>query len=123
MRLVGALLLAAAACEGSQASTSARSVISPAGGLAPDAVHTVVHEHVPAIRACYERFAKAEGRPMGVIRFGWQVDSSGAVSSVELVASSLHSAAIASCIAEEVGRWQFPRSRQATEIREYPFEF
>ena len=118
-----AFVLSASACGVSRTPASARSVIGPDAGLAPDAVHAVVHARLPAIRNCYERFAKTEGRPMGVIRFAWQIEPSGAVSSVQLVASSLNSAAIESCIADDLTRWQFPSSPRATEIRAYPFEF
>ncbi len=117
------LVSAVSACGVSRRPAPARSVIVRAGGLAPDSVHAEVRERLPAIRACYERFATVEGRPMGVVRLGWQIEASGAVTSVELIASSLHSAAIESCIAADVARWQFPRAPQPTEVREYPFEF
>jgi hypothetical protein len=117
------VLLALSACGASQRGTSARSVIGPDAGLSPDAVHAVVRAHVAAIRGCFERFARAEGRPAGVVRLGWQIEPAGTVTSVDLVASTLHSAAIESCIADDIARWRFPVSRQATEIREYPFEF
>jgi hypothetical protein len=122
-RCLLALALALTACGASRSGGSARSVIGPDAGLAPDAVHAVVRAHVDAIRACYERSAKSEGRPMGVVRLGWQIEPSGAVTSVQLVASSLHSAAVESCIADDVARWQFPSAPRATEIRAYPFEF
>lgn len=122
-RLAVAVLLAVSACGASQGRGAPRSAIGPDAGLAPDAVHTVVRAHVPAIRACYERFAKVEGRPMGIVRLGWQIEPSGTVTSVELVASSLHSAAIESCIADDVAHWQFPAAPRGTEVRQYPFEF
>lgn len=117
------LALSASACGVSRTPASARSVIGPDGGLAPEAVHAVVRAHVEAIRACYERTAKSEGRPMGVVRFAWQIDATGTVSGVQLVASSLHSAAVESCIADDIARWQFPSSPRATDVRAYPFEF
>lgn len=118
-----AVVFSASACGAARTGASARSVIGPDAGLAQEAVHAVVRAHVAAIRSCYERFAKAEGRPMGVVRLGWQIDPSGAVEGVQLVASSLHSAAIESCIADDVTRWQFPSAPRATEVRAYPFEF
>jgi len=117
------MLFAASACVDSRRGTAGRSVIGPDAGLQPDAVHSVANAHVAAIRDCFERSAKAEGRPTGVVRFGWQVEPSGDVTSVELVSSTLHSAAIESCIAGDIARWKFPMSGQATEIRVYPFEF
>ena len=112
-----------AACGAELRAESARSVLGRGGGLPPDAVHEVVRAHVPAVRACYEQFAKAEGRPMGVVRVGWQIEPSGAVTSVLIVATTLHSSAIESCIANDVARWPFPASPRATEVREYPFTF
>jgi hypothetical protein len=124
MRLVPVMLIAAAAaCGATLRAESSRSVIAPDSGLAPDAVHAVVNAHLPAIRACYELRAKAEGRPMGVARLAWTIEPSGAVTGVLVVATTLHSSAIESCIAEEVGRWQFPASPRATEVKEYPFTF
>ena len=111
------------ACGAELREASGKSVIGNGSGLSPEAVHQVVRAHVPAIRACYERFAKAENRPQGVVRFGWHVEPSGAVTNVELVASTLHSAAIESCIKEDIPRWQFPGSALASEIAEYPFTF
>ena len=122
-RLAGATILAASACVSSQHGTAGRSVIGPGAGLQPDAVHAVVNAHVAAIRGCFERSAKAEGRPTGVVRFGWHVELSGDVTSVELVSSTLHSAAIETCISGDIARWKFPASRQPTEVRVYPFEF
>ena len=60
---------------------------------------------------------------MGVVRIGWHIEPSGAVSGVQMVASTLHSAPVESCIGEEVSRWQFPGSPRATEVAEYPFTF
>ncbi len=73
--------------------------------------------------ACYESLAKAEGRPMGVVRVAWQVEASGSVTGVLVVATTLHSSAIESCIREDIARWQFPTAPRSTEIREYPFTF
>lgn len=124
MRLVPAMLLAASACGADlRGAASARSVIGREAGLAPEALHEVVRAYVPAIRACYERFAKAEGRPMGVVRVGWQIEPSGAVTSVLIVATTLHSSSIEGCIADQVGRMRFPAASRPTEVREYPFTF
>jgi hypothetical protein len=122
-RLATALLLVLSACGAELRAESSRSVIARDGGLPPDAVHEVVRAHVPAVRACYEQFAKAEGRPMGVVRVGWQIEPSGAVANVQIVATTLHSSSIEGCIAEDVARWQFPKSPRATEVGEYPFTF
>lgn len=121
---VGAVGAVAAGC-GAQVRpvSSAASRIAHGGGLSQKDVDDAVTTHLPAVRACYERRAAAEGRPMGVVRFAWRIETSGAVSNVALVASTLHSGAIETCIADEVGRWQFPTSQQETEITEHPFAF
>ena len=123
MRLGPMMLIAVAACGATLRAESSRSVIDRDSALAPDAVHTVVNAHLPAIRACYEQRASAEGRPMGVARFAWTIEPSGAVTGVLVVATTLHSSAIESCIADELSRWQFPASPRATEVKEYPFTF
>lgn len=123
MRFAPAMLLVASACGAELRAESSRSVIGRDGGLSPEAVHEVVRAHVPAVRACYERFAKAEGRPMGVVRFGWRIEPSGAVTSVQIVATTLHSSSIEGCIADDVARWHFPAAPRATEVGEYPFTF
>ncbi|MDB5219080.1 MAG: Glycine-rich cell wall structural protein 1 precursor [Myxococcaceae bacterium] len=118
------LLLAVSGCGAElRPAASTRSSIAPDGGLARAAVDDAIRTHVPALRACYEKFAAAEGRPMGVVRFGWRIDPSGAVSSVAIVATTLHSAAIEGCIADEVARWRFPAAARETEVTEHPFSF
>jgi len=123
MRLALVILVAGTACGADLRAESARSRIGTGGGLAPDAVHALVRAHVPEVRACYEQFAKAEGRPMGVVRFAWTVDPSGAVTGLQVVATTLHSSSIEGCIADEVRRWTFPAAPRATEVSEYPFTF
>jgi len=122
-RFAPLMLLVASACGAELRGESSRSVIAPDGGLSAGAVHEVVRTHVPAVRACYERFAKAEGRPMGVVRFRWNVEPSGAVTSAQVVATTLHSSSIEGCIADELVGWPFPASPRTTEIAEYPFTF
>ncbi|HSO34106.1 MAG TPA: AgmX/PglI C-terminal domain-containing protein [Labilithrix sp.] len=124
MRLVAALLLVASACGAEvRPGVSTRSKLGAEAGLSRDAVDAVVRGHVPAIRACYEAHATAEGRPMGVVRVGWRVEPSGAVASVEIVATTLHSTSIEGCITSEIARWQFPASSRSTEVAEHPFTF
>ena len=113
----------ASACGAELRAESSRSVIGREGGLAPETVHEVVRAHAPEVRACYEQFAKAEGRPMGVVRFQWQIEPSGAVASRQVVATTLHSSSIEGCIADSVVRWRFPAAPRPTEVAEYPFTF
>jgi hypothetical protein len=123
-RLGAALLVVVSAC-GAQVrpSVPTRSNVAPGGGLTRAAVDEVIAGHLPAVRACYEKSAAAEGRPMGVVRLGWRVEPSGEVSSVTLVASSLNSASVEVCVAGEIARWRFPSSARETEVREHPFSF
>jgi len=126
MRLLPALLLMAtgSACGAEvRPAASTRSAIGADAGLSREVVDEVVRAHVPAVRACYEQHARAEGRPMGVVRVGWRVEPSGAVASVEIVATTLHSTAIEGCITSEIARWQFPASSRSTEVAEHPFTF
>jgi hypothetical protein len=123
MRLVLALFLVLSGCGASLRAEATRSRVAKGGGLSPDVVHNVVRARVPAVVACYERFAKGESRPMGVVRFGWHIEPSGAVSGVQIVATTLHSSSIEGCIADEVAKWQFPATPLATEVEQYPFTF
>ena len=104
-------------------SASTRSTIGGDAGLSRAMVDEVVTAHVSAIRACYEDHAKAEGRPPGVVRAGWHIEPSGAVASVEIVSTTLHSTAIEGCITAEIARWKFPASARPTEVSEHPFSF
>jgi hypothetical protein len=124
VRSLPVVLLATFACGAEvRPGASTRSAIAPDGGLTRAAVDEVVRAHLSTVRGCYEKFAAAEHRPMGVVRLAWRVASSGEVSSVMLVASTLHSAPIEACIADDVGRWQFPSSARDTEITDHPFSF
>ena len=136
MRFVPALLLVASVAsvasvgEGAagcgaevRPGASARSSLGADAGLSRAMVDEVVTSHLPAIRACYEDHAKAEGRPMGVVRVGWQIEPAGAVGRVEIVSTTLRSSAIEGCITREVARWTFPTSSRPTSVAEHPFTF
>ena len=124
------LLLLAGACAGAGAcgaelrpSASTRSAIGADGGLSRATVDEVVTANLPAIRACYEDHAKAEGRPPGVVRAGWHIEPSGAVVGVEIVSTTLHSTAVEGCITSAIARWKFPVSSRPTDVTEHPFTF
>jgi hypothetical protein len=102
---------------------SARSSLAPEAGLTRAVVDEAIRARVSAVRECYEKSAPSEGRPMGLVRLGWHIAPSGAVSSVIVVATTLHSATIEGCIVDEVGRWSFPASARETEVTEHPFSF
>ena len=130
MRFVLALLLvatvgvSAAACGAEvRPGASARSSLGEDAGLSRAMVDEVVASHLAAIRACYEDHAKSEGRPMGVVRVGWQIEPSGAVSRVEIVSTTLRSSAIEGCITRDIVRWTFPSSSRPTSVTEHPFTF
>ncbi len=125
---IDALLSLACACVGAcgaevRPGASTRSTIGADAGLSRAMVDDVVSAHLSVIRACYEEHAKAEGRPPGVVRAGWHIEPSGAVASVEIVATTLHSTAIEGCITAEIARWKFPSSARPTDVAEHPFTF
>jgi hypothetical protein len=123
MRLLAATLLLASCGAEFRPGVSTRSRLGAEAGLSRAVIDDVVREHLPAIRACYEAHAAAEGRPMGVVRVGWRVEPTGAVASVAIVATTLRSSSIEGCMISAIARWQFPTSSRATEVVEHPFSF
>jgi len=124
MRIDALLLTCLCACGAEvRPSASTRSSLGADAGLSRAMVDEVVSAHLSAIRACYEDHAKAEGRPPGVVRAGWRIEPSGAVGSVEIVSTTLHSSAIEGCITSEIARWEFPASSRPTDVAEHPFTF
>jgi hypothetical protein len=118
------LLLACGACGASvRPATPARTLLAADAGLSRAQIDEVVAAHVPAVRACYEERAKAEGRPMGVVRVGWRIDPAGTVSNVEIVSTSLHSSGIEGCITSAIASWTFPAAARPTAVTEHPFTF
>ncbi|MDB4941311.1 MAG: Glycine-rich cell wall structural protein 1 precursor [Labilithrix sp.] len=127
MSLARAVLLAgiALASCGAQVrpETSARTRLDDGAALTKASVDAVIQAHAAGIAGCYERFAKAEGRPMGVVRLGWTVEPSGAVADVQVVSTTLRSTSIEGCMRDEVSRWTFPRAAERSVVAEHPFTF
>ena len=52
----------------------------------------------------------------------WTIDASGAVTTANLVETTIHNANVEECILREVEAWHFPSSDGVSEVR-FPFVF
>jgi TonB family protein len=91
--------------------------------LTREEVRLVVRAKMPEIRACFE-IGQAEGADSGRVLLRFTIGADGRPGPVQIVDDQLGAPAVASCLAELIPRWQFPRppSGQALTIT-YPFVF
>ncbi len=96
------------------------------GGLGKDIVKRVVHAHHNEIRFCYEKRLMAkqlDANQLGgrvVTRF--IIAGNGRVVGSSIESSTMNDAAVESCIAEAVRRWDFPRPTDGSVVVvSYPF--
>jgi hypothetical protein len=65
------------------------------GGLGPDQLRKVVVTQRGALNACYESEAQQNPTFRGTVTLAWTTDASGAVTSANITASTLHNPPLA----------------------------
>jgi TonB family protein len=92
-------------------------------GLSPDQVGRVVRAHQGAVRACYEVEAQKDPSLRGALVVSWTIDPSGAVTSVNVLRSTLNNARVEQCVPRLVRSWRFPASEGSTDVPAFPIRF
>jgi hypothetical protein len=88
----------------------------------PDGVTAAVREHLPAVKACFERAVKAKPGVAGKAVGRWTVDTSGKVTEFSWQSNDIKSPLFASCAQKTIETWRFP-SRQTPASVSFPFIF
>ena len=92
------------------------------GGLAPEPIRRVVIAHRHALQACYTTEAQRDATLRGGITVNWIIEPSGTVVSAYVIGSTIHNAAVESCVLDEVRAWTFPSSNGISAVT-FPFSF
>ena len=93
------------------------------GTLTRGQVLDVVGKHMGKIQSCYERELNDNPSLSGKITFDWTVQSSGKVSAVREVSSSLGSNEVSKCIMKVIKKMKFPKPKGGDAQIRFPFIF
>ena len=93
------------------------------GGMSREMVKRVIDQHLSEITYCYESALISNPSIMGRISFEWKILMSGKVGEIRILASSVNSHEVHSCIKSAIKSWQFPKPAGTEVIVSYPFVF
>ena len=93
------------------------------GGMSREMVKQVIDQHLEEVSYCYETALMSNPSIMGRIVFEWKILMSGRVGQVRIVASSVNSHEVHSCIKSAIQSWQFPKPSGTEVVVSYPFVF
>ncbi len=92
------------------------------GGLDKDLIRRVVRAHVNEVRHCYNQGLVKDPNLKGRVAVQFTIGATGKVSSAVVGESDLKDQAVASCIAQAVRRWSFPKPASGgAAMVTYPF--
>ena len=81
-----------------------------------------MRERLPAVKACYQRAAKAKPGLAGKAIGRWTVDVTGKVADFSWQSDEIKSAVFSSCARKVIESWQFPARATPTSVS-FPFVF
>jgi len=101
------------------------SLVEPvsAADLDPNGVLATVHDHLPALRACYERALRRKPGLAGKVVAHWTIDGEGRVTAFSWQLDQMHSADFGACAQKVVEKWRFPPPRGGSASVSFPFVF
>jgi outer membrane biosynthesis protein TonB len=85
-------------------------------------VRLAVKQHLPQVKACYERAFK-ESSPGGTVEVAFAIDAEGRATRVRTESNSTDSDTLARCLESAVAGWRFPRPVGGEYELIYPFVF
>jgi hypothetical protein len=86
-------------------------------------IQKVVNKGIGQIQFCYEKELLKNQSLSGKVVFEWTIASTGRVSIVKTVTSSMNSTGAVQCMIQAIKGWQFPQPRGGEVIVTYPFIF
>ena len=93
------------------------------GSLDASSIKKVVKRHLTSIKHCYEQELRRNPKMEGKVTVEVTVASTGAVSSADVLSSSLGNNQVEKCMLKTIKRWRFPRPEEGDVIFTYPFIF
>ena len=87
-----------------------------------DGVRFVVRAHLPQVQACYARAFK-ESSPGGRVDVGFVINASGKPTKIRTESNTTSAPALARCLEQRIGEWEFPRPASGEFELIYPFVF
>jgi hypothetical protein len=106
----------------SPAAAEAADKQSAEAALDADSIRLVVRQHLPQVRACYNRAFK-DSSPGGTVEIGLAIDGNGRAQNVRAETNTTDSPDLARCLEQRVREWQFPRPVGGDYELIYPFVF
>jgi TonB family protein len=92
------------------------------GGLDKHVIRRIVRAHISEVRACYNAGIAEDPELAGRVNVQFSIDAEGTVAAAVVHESTLRDAATASCIAQAVRGWKFPKpTGGGTVMVTYPF--
>ena len=94
-----------------------------AGHINPADVERTVNAGRYQLRLCYELALRRNQSATGSMEWRWLIDSTGRISDISLLDTSIRDDDLIRCIRDKIAHWRFPKpSGGSVEVR-YPFEF
>ena len=87
-----------------------------------DGVRFVVRAHLPQVQACYGRAFK-ESSPGGRVDVGFVIGAAGRATKIRTESNTTNASALARCLEQRIGEWEFPRPATGEFELIYPFVF
>ncbi len=92
------------------------------GALDREIVRRIVRAHINEVRTCYDRGLQKDPTLQGRVSVAFEINADGKVGSSTVQSNDLSDASVATCIAEAVERWKFPKPQGGGVVRvAYPF--
>jgi len=93
------------------------------GALSSDRIAQVVSRRKSAIKTCYEKQLRHNGKLAGKVKVQFTIEQSGRVSSANVVEDTVGDPLVGKCIANNILRWRFDRPEGGSVTVAFPFVF
>ncbi|GEM_PF-3362122 len=97
-----------------------KQAVAPVQSLDQAMIAATVKQHMPRIRACYERVIKQDPMARGKIVMSWTIRPDGSVRSVRVRDDEVGSEQFQGCASRSVAKWRFPKGAGEVAVT-YPF--
>jgi len=94
-----------------------------AGHMNPADVERTVNAGRYQLRLCYELALRRNQNATGSMEWRWLIDSTGRISDINLLDTSIRDDDLIRCIRDKIAHWRFPKPSGGSVEVSYPFEF
>jgi hypothetical protein len=94
------------------------------GSLDKEIIQGVIREHIPAVRACYEKGLSGNAELKGRVACQFTIAANGTVIASVIQSSTMNDVKVEDCVRQEIRNWEFPKPiGGGIVIVSYPFNF